>query len=203
MNHHIFRVLLSSLLCMTCLGNLRAQDQHWSCDASAYEYDMSVFLTLTAHGQVVENLADYEIAAFVGDECRGVGTVQTAEKEGLQVSYVYLRVRSNKKQADPVSIKVFDKVENEEVEAYYTPFAFQNQEAVGMPSSPFIVSLTQTVPGDVNDDGTVTTFDITKVVDYILTGNTNGFNKAAADLSGDGQISTFDITKIVNIIINQ
>ena len=57
------------------------------------------------------------------------------------------------------------------------------------------------VPGDANGDGQVTTFDVTKVVNYILTGDSEGVNLEAVDMNGDGNITTFDVTQIVKLIV--
>ena len=57
------------------------------------------------------------------------------------------------------------------------------------------------IPGDANGDGQVTTFDITKVVSYILTGDAEGINLEAVDMNGDGNITTFDVTQIVKLIV--
>lgn len=57
------------------------------------------------------------------------------------------------------------------------------------------------IPGDANGDGQVTTFDITKVVNYILTGDAEGINLEAVDMNGDGNITTFDVTQIVKLIV--
>ena len=57
------------------------------------------------------------------------------------------------------------------------------------------------VPGDANGDGQVTTFDVTKIVNYILTGDSEGVNLEAVDMNGDGNITTFDVTQIVKLIV--
>ena len=47
---------------------------------------------MTVYGRLVQNgeiITDAELAAFVGDECRGIAEWQA------ELSYFYLRVRSN------------------------------------------------------------------------------------------------------------
>lgn len=57
-----------------------AQDSHWAYDAYAFEYDMTTYLTVEYNGNQVSDLSDYEVAAFVGNECRGVSRMIKAEE---------------------------------------------------------------------------------------------------------------------------
>jgi hypothetical protein len=58
-------------------------------------------------------------------------------------------------------------------------------------------------PGDVDDDGTISVVDVTKVVQYILGTANDTFNKEAADLNGDGVVNVVDVTLIINKILNR
>ncbi len=57
----------------------------------------------------------------------------------------------------------------------------------------------QTIPGDVNGDGEVTTVDVTALYSYILTGDDSAI--VNGDQSGDGEITTADVTVVYNIIL--
>ena len=112
---------------------------HWTCDIDAFKHDMTVYYQLQKNGVEVPfaDLGNYELAAFVGDECRGVGEIQTQTVSEQTVHYGYLRVRSNAESGETVSFKVYVKDANQEVpidaEANIT---FQSDEAVGIPSTP-------------------------------------------------------------------
>ena len=55
------------------------------------------------------------------------------------------------------------------------------------------------LPGDVNGDGTVTAADITALYDYLLNGDNSSL--AYGDQDGDGAITSNDITTVYNILL--
>ena len=57
--------------------------------------------------------------------------------------------------------------------------------------------------GDANGDSQVTTYDITMVVNYILTGDATGIILKAVEMDGSSTVTTFDVTKIVQRILNK
>ena len=57
--------------------------------------------------------------------------------------------------------------------------------------------------GDANDDNQVTTFDVTKAVNFILTGDADGIIMKAIDMDRSNTVTTFDVTKIVERILNK
>lgn len=199
MKKKILFTLISVLLPLS----LWAQESHWQCNPSDFEYDMTVIVSLELDNATITNLSNYEIAAFCGDECRGTITADDILDAGTsQVGY--LRVRSNASSGESITFKVYDKTEQKEISVQNTKITFSNNATQGTPSSPFKLDITQRyVLGDVNGDGKITTFDITRIVDFILNGVEDNFIKEAADMNGDGKITTFDITQIVSIILNQ
>ena len=131
-----------------------AQDSHWAYDANAFEYDMTTYLTVEYNGNQVSDLSDYEVAAFVGNECRGVSRMIKAENGS---SYLYMRIRSNQKQGERIKLKVYQKSKDKEMECDET-ITFENRSVIGMPSSPRSVKLivtTFTVTVDTSGNGTV------------------------------------------------
>ena len=52
--------------------------------------------------------------------------------------------------------------------------------------------------GDASGDGVVDKLDIQAVVDYILTGKTEGFDLDAADLNGDDKVDAADLVLLIN-----
>ena len=60
------------------------------------------------------------------------------------------------------------------------------------------------LPGDVNNDGSVTIADVTALVNIILGKDTeNVYNHEAADVNGDEGITIADVTALVNIILGK
>jgi uncharacterized repeat protein (TIGR02543 family) len=113
---------------------------HWTCNINAYQYDMTVYYDLQTNGSAIDDWSNYEVAAFVGDECRGVGETMDAVDGGQTVHYGYLRVRSNVENGETVSFKAFVKNANKEV-ALVGTVPFVANSAVGMPSSPKVFNI--------------------------------------------------------------
>ena len=55
--------------------------------------------------------------------------------------------------------------------------------------------------GDVDSDGEVNINDLTKLIDYLISSNTQGINFAAADVNGDGDINISDITALIDMLL--
>ena len=194
------RIIPFLCLCLSYMG-AKAQDSHWSINIYDYKYDMTAYVTLTEKGVTVADLSDYEIAAFCGDECRGVATIQTAEKDGEQTQYGYLRIRSNLQEGETISLKVYKKSANRESVVDNTAtVSFKAESRVGLPSDLMAIPLTRTL-GDVNGDGVVNVVDVTMTISHILGQNPEGFDKDAADVNNDGVINIVDVTTIIDIIL--
>lgn len=193
-----------ALWCATAIMcSLHAQDNHWSIDSYAFQYDMTIYATLTADGEAVDDLSAYEVAAFCGEECRGIGVVRTAEKGGQTVKYIYLRIRSNQQEGETITFKVYSKENERETDVEDFSVIFKSLEAVGLPSSPVVLDFIPYILGDVDNSGEVDIFDAVAVVEYYLNGAYDGFNLKAADFNGDGNVDIFDAVAIVDHYQNQ
>ena len=137
------RRLINWLCCLFLSMNyVHAQSPHWECNISDYEYDMTMYLNLQIDGQMVVNHDGYEIAAFCGDECRGVATVEKID--GIaDATYYYLRVRSNLATGDNFSIKGYEKDSKKEFDIDGS-VEFVSQSVIGYPSSPSILEYKNT-----------------------------------------------------------
>lgn len=174
---------------------LHAQESGWSVNPRDYQYDMTIYAQLVVEGQAVSDYENYEVAAFVGDECRAVGEVFS--QEGY--TWVYLRPRSNAASGETVTIKVYDKAKGRAVRINES-FSFQSQGQEGEPSSPVNLTMKMYTLGDVNDDGFIDIADVTSVL-AIMAGN-GGENliEDAADVNEDGFVDIADVTSILSIM---
>ena len=125
------RLFSCLLYLLTISAVLRAQDSGWSVSPYDYRYDMTVYAQLTVDDQLVTDFSNYEVGAFVGNECRGVARVN--EHGGNR--WLYVRVYSNAAMGETVDFRVFNKAKNK---AFGTngAFAFSSGDAIGSPSAP-------------------------------------------------------------------
>ena len=162
---------------------------------------MRVFYEVKNGMTIDTNLDNYEVAAFVGDECRGIGEVVTPA--GSSLTYGYLIIKSNVTEGETVTFKIFDKTTNEENDGTVT-IDFEANKAVGYPSTPFTVKFgKEYMIGDVNGDDKVDTQDAIKVIQFFLKKNPNNFNENAADVNNDGNIDTQDAIRIIRIFLKK
>lgn len=185
------------------IRSLCDETTHWECDTYAYQYDMAVYFSLSTDGEAVTDYSDYELAAFCGDECRGVAKMMTVEKDGQTTTYGYLRIRSNQQTDETINFKVYVKYIDREVDVEDYSMDFVSQAVLGLPSSPVVLDFTPFTMGDVNNDQEVSSADLVMLAKYILNeGTTPIGNKKAADMNGDGNISSADLVTIARYILN-
>ena len=183
--------------CMAVVG-FTAHAAHWECNPSDYQYDMTAYVQLRNGATPVEDLSNYEVAALVGNECRGVAQwVTTADGNH---SYGLVRLWSNVQQGETLRWHVYDSKNHKECTIYKSEvyLTFEAQTVAGLPSSPIVLNLQERLRGDVNEDGEVDVRDITALIDIIMNSGTS----AAADVSEDGEIDVRDITALIDIIMN-
>ena len=189
--------LISVLFSMTIL---HAQDSQWSVNPYDYKYDMTVYAKVVYDGAEVSDYSNYEIGAFVGNECRGVGDVQTKDS----YTWVYLRVRSNQASGEKLVFKLYDKSTGRtSVIKPSQVIAFSSQGMIGKPSSPVTLEKPSYTLGDVNEDGIIDVADIVGVHQITAGGSTVGYNQLAADANADGVINVADVVRIRSIIANK
>ena len=192
-------------LCLSYVG-AKAQDSHWSVNIHDYQYDMTAYVALqTTDGKAIDDYSNFEIAAFCSDECRGVATILTAEKDGAQKQYGYLRIRSNQQQGETITFKVYNKMAKAETVIENISVTFKSQDVVGLPSNPLMLEaeFVQVIPGDVNGDGFVDAADVSATINHILGRPNTVFDALAADVNGDGYIDASDVSAMINIILGK
>ena len=64
------------------------------------------------------------------------------------------------------------------------------------------VDITASLRGDADGDGEVSISDVSKLTDYLLTGNASGVNLAGADADQDGEVAIADVSAIIDYLLS-
>ena len=186
------------LCCMFCLFAyttfLRAQESGWQLNVRDYQFNMTAYVQLEVDGTPVEDYSNYELAAFVGDECRGIAVPDS--KDGYQ--WLQLMMYSNTPN-ETIGFKVYDKEKARALKINET-VTFADMGIVGMPSSPMNLTMKMYTLGDVNDDGFIDIADVTSVLTIMAGKGGSNLIEEAADVNEDGYIDIADVTSILSIM---
>ena len=103
---------------------------------------------------------------------------------------------------DVLLVATFESNEDASVELCISDAIFSDANANGIPvtlGSCIDMDLSNSLPGDVNDDGDVDVLDVVILINIIL-----GFDDPnyAGDLNDDGTIDVIDVVLLVNIILS-
>lgn len=60
----------------------------------------------------------------------------------------------------------------------------------------------EVLPGDVNGDGNIDIKDVSALIDYLLTGDTEGINLANADMSQEGDVTIKDVSALIDYLLD-
>lgn len=189
------RLLSSIVFLFITTTVLHAQDSGWSVNEPDYQYDMTAYIELSLGGAVVDDYSNYEVGAFVGNECRGVAKVDS--KNGY--TWLYLRIWSNEASGESIELKTYDKTTGKTYRVLET-IDFVSQSMVGQPSSPMTATVKTYTLGDVNDDGRINIADVASALSIMAGKSNDKFIREAADANEDGRVNIADIAKILAII---
>lgn len=181
----IVRAILSLVLVMTNNLGGNAQDgTHWQCDIYGYEYDMAVYFKLQVDDDVITDYTGYEVGAFVGDECRGVGEIlSVSESDGTEVQFGYIRIRSNQTEGETMKFRAY--LSSTDKTFYSTEsLSFKNLELKGLPSSPYVITMLELTVEDVDGDGKTDDKDVSFLLEKVQQKN------LADGLTQDGDSET-------------
>ena len=101
MKKQILFILIGYLFAFPVMGSAYP---HWSFDSSSFDLDMELFFIFKQNGQKVEPLEKYEIAAFSGDECRGIAEVISVGGTDLKIYSLRIYGKSTN---EKITFKVF------------------------------------------------------------------------------------------------
>ena len=193
-------VCLACMLAMAMVAYAEGNESGWTVSPFDYQYDMTVYAQLKIDNAVVSDYSNYEVAAFVGDECRGVAVVDTKDNS----TWLYIRVRSTSASEEKISFKMFDKTERK-IKRIAETVDFESNGLAGMPSGPIDLTPTKYTPGDVDDDGIITSNDVTLTIYKILKKDMSAINyvEDAMDMDSDGIVTSTDVALIINIILKK
>lgn len=189
------RLLSSMVFLFVTTTVLHAQDSGWTVNEPDYQYDMTAYIELSLGGAVVDDYSNYEVGAFVGNECRGVAKVDS--KNGY--TWLYLRIWSNEASGETIELKTYDKTTGKTYRVLET-IDFVSQSMVGQPSSPMTATVKTYTLGDVNDDGRINIADVASALSIMAGKSNDKFIREAADANEDGRVNIADIAKILAII---
>ena len=188
-------VCLAYMLAMAMVMYAQGNERGWTVSPYDYQYDMTIYAQLKIDNAVVTDYSNYKVAAFVGDECRGVAEIQTKDNS----TWLYIRVRSASASGEKISFKLFDKTEGK-IKRIAETVDFESQGLEGMPSSPFDLTSAKYTPGDVNDDGSINIADVTSILSIMAGNQSDSLIREAADVNDDGAINVADVTSVLSIM---
>ena len=110
-----------------------AQTPAWTVNPSDYRYDMSLYLDVTFKSQPMD-YSEYIVAAFVGDECRGIAETLDLP-DGKQC--LYMRARSNSESGETLTFRYRNKATDETGLIEGVSVSFESNGRLGYPSDPF------------------------------------------------------------------
>ena len=183
--------LLFSLLFAPLVWGAGSNASHWTFDPAEYAYDMNVHAALMFNGMDVEDYAAFKVAAFCGNECRGIAKATVSQGK----KYYELRVYSKKPQADNITFKCYNQATGREL--MVAESLLFDGEQHGTLSRLFQLTATQPVTG-IRLDKTAVTLNTTDT--YTLVANVDPIdasNKSVTWNSSDAAIATVDDNGVV------
>lgn len=195
----IERYLLSIVCLLLYAAGTLAANSHWTVNPRAYQYDMTAYVKVASTTGSPLQQSDYEVAAFCGDECRGVGKLLTAT-DGTAV--FQLRIYSNVTADETIYFRVYQKETGMELMPD-NQLTFEPLSVAGTPSEPLALMLSIIQKGDVNGDGDVTPQDASLILQIVakkISANDERVNTAAADVNGDKELTPQDASLILQFV---
>ena len=189
-------VCLACMLAMAMVAYAEGNESGWTVNPYDYQYQMSIYARLVIEDNDVTADNNYEVAAFVGDECRGVATIQS--QGGY--TWLWMFVRSAEASGEKISFKVYDKTTEKEKRIAET-VDFVSDGKIGEASSPTTFTLAKYTLGDVNDDGEIDISDVQELINLILYTDLQDVSPAC-DFNEDGETDISDVQNLITYVLN-
>lgn len=189
-------------LCVALWASALSAQTHWTVNPSDYSGHMTLYYALQ-EGDATLSLSDYEVAAFIGGECRGVGTVLTSGSNSYGQLFIY---GLDDDEGKAVSFKYYTAASDEEKNiAQGGTVTYAVDGSVGYPSTPHVFDLANNVVlGDVNGDDKINATDVRLLINRRFNRTMpDGFIEAACDINQDGKINATDVRLIINLRFNR
>jgi len=175
----------------TQTGTFKSDSRHWYVHPYDYKNSMSIYAVVD--GFKATDYANYEVAAFIGNECRGTLSYTSD-------GYGYMRIYSDSEVAETITFRLYNSTKKQEIECDNAE-GFNPNGVVGKPSDPIKILYTpKYLRGDVNLDGTVNISDVTMLVNIILGKSSPTIS---SNVNEDSDINISDVTTLVNIILGK
>ena len=132
------RYILITLLLSLLNGVGAFASTPWIVNPSDFQYDMSLYLDVRFDTGEID-YSKYIIAAFSGEECRGVAEIMHLPNGN---ECLYLRARSNSEVGENITFKYYNIATEEILPIEGVSIPFKSNEAIGFPSEPYEVIIT-------------------------------------------------------------
>ena len=179
---------------------------HWSYTSGTYPKDMRIFFELKKK-DVVLDLDDYEVAAFIGGVCRGIATKESQVVNASTIYYGRIQIEAESaEEGAAITFKAYDKAAAKEIDIT-TDIAniFTPEATIGTLSELKQFELKPVLKGDVNGDEKVTAEDALLVLQHVAKKITltDADQIEAGDMNGDGKITEHDASLILQTIVGE
>ena len=134
------------MMAMVLWASALSAQSHWQCDYAKFSESMAIYFQMADGDNAIADVTPYEVAAFVGEECRGVATFHEEMINENTVKYGYLRIYSNAESAEKIILKVYNKSTQLEKRIAISSFPFEKDKRIGVPSEPVKYDITANVP---------------------------------------------------------
>ena len=179
---------------------------HWSYTSGTYPKDMRIFFELKKK-DVVLDLDDYEVAAFIGDECRGIATKESQVVDASTIYYGRIQIEAESvEEGAAITFKAYDKAAAKEIDITTDiAYIFTPEATIGTLSELKQFELKPVLKGDVNGDEKVTAEDALLVLQHVAKKITltDADQIEAGDMNGDGKITEHDASLILQTIVGE
>ena len=176
---------------------------HWSYTYGTYPKDMRIFFELKKK-DVVLDLDDYEVAAFIGDVCRGIATKESQVVDALTIYYGRIQIEAESvEEGAAITFKAYDKATAKEIGIMTDiAYTFTADATIGTLSN--LKQLKLLIKGDVNGDENITAEDALLVLQHVAKKITLTANQIeVGDMNGDGKITEHDASLILQTIVGE